>query len=264
MNFEFLSKNKQHIYSALIKRTMVYTYQDINVYYRFIGTESASPILLLHGWGCDGDIFDRVVEAFPEKSFLSIDFPPFGKSCQTPVNWNIFSYANMVISLCEHLHIKRCDLLAHSFGGRVAILISALNEKLVNSCVLCGCAGLKPKRGIGYHFKVLNYKMRKKLGLNTSKYGSNDYKMLSDDMKKVFNEVVNQDLKDYCPLIKAPCLIIFGQKDRETPVYMAKKLHKKITNSHLCILPDAGHFAFIDSQLSFTRELSLFWEEFSL
>ena len=99
------------------------------------------------------------------------------------------------------------------------------------------------------------------MGFDISKYGSSDYKLLSTNIKKVFNEIVNQDLKDYCPLICAKTKIIFGENDKDTPIYMAKTLHKLIKNSHLCILPNAGHFSFLDSPLSVVKELSLFWEE---
>ena len=41
-------------------------------------------------------------------------------------------------------------------------------------------------------------------------------------------------------------LIIFGEKDKQTPIYMAKNLHKKISDSELHILKNCGHFCFVE------------------
>ena len=239
---------------------MTFCYQGVKVFYKFVGGKSFRPVLLLHGWGCDCSVFEQFMKFFPQKSFLLVDFPPFGKTDCTPNGWNIFTYARMVISLCEHLKIDKCDIVAHSFGGRVAILFCALFPRKASSLVLCDSAGLKTRKSLSYYKKIWTYKLRKRFHLNVQGYGSADYQKLDENMKKVFVEVVGQSLDEYCPLIECPTKIMFGQKDKDTPPYMAKRLHRLIKNSHMCILPNAGHFSFLDSPLVFAREVSLFWE----
>jgi pimeloyl-ACP methyl ester carboxylesterase len=240
---------------------MVFVYQGVNIDYRFFGKAGERVTLLLHGWGCDGDVFENIVAQFPNRNFLTLDFPPFRNSGKVDENWNIYTYANMVISLCEHMKISGCDVLAHSFGGRVAILISALRPELVGSLILVGSAGLKPKFNLKRYLKIKQYKIKKKFGCKVENMGSSDYQKLDEQTRKVFVSIVNENLKDFCPKIKAKTLVVCGENDKETPLYMAKKLSRLIKNSSLVVLKNAGHFAFLESPLVFCREIDKFWEE---
>ena len=65
-------------------------------------------------------------------------------------------------------------------------------------------------------------------------------------------------LDDFLPFIRAKTLIVFGENDKVTPIYMAKKLHKKIKSSKLEIMQDAGHFCFVDKRVEFLTLLAEF------
>ncbi|MBR1890321.1 MAG: alpha/beta hydrolase [Clostridia bacterium] len=228
---------------------MVFEYRNVKIFYRFVDRHKVVTNIFLHGWGADSTSFLFCEESLQNENSLYVDFPPFGKSGCVPIGWTIFTYANMVISLCEHLKITKFNLIGHSFGGRVAILVATLCKTGTEKLVLIDSAGVKPRRGPKYHLKVWTYKIRKKLGLDVSKYGSSDYRNLSDEMKPVFNNIVSTHLDEFLPLVKAQTLIIFGEKDKTTPLYMAKKLHKKIKQSELVIIKDAGHFCFAERHL---------------
>lgn len=240
---------------------MNYVYNGTNIYYKFHNKTSIRPILLLHGWGCDGTIFDDLIKKFPEKSFLTVDFPPFGKSDKDIKNWNIFTYASMLMSLLDFLHIDKSDILCHSFGGRVALLLCGIKCSYVGSCIFVDSAGLKPKRSLKYYHKVLKYKINKKLGKSTLNMGSKDYLALSPNMRPIFNSIVNTHLDDYCRFVDCKTLIVWGKKDKETPLYMAKRLNKKIKGSTLKIIEEGGHFSFIDCPFEFYRIVKEFWED---
>ena len=78
-------------------------------------------------------------------------------------------------------------------------------------------------------------------------------------MKQSFIKIVNEYLDDKLTLIKNQTLILHGKRDKETPLYMAKRLNKKIVNSKLIVLKDAGHFAFIDRPHKFNTEVKEFF-----
>ena len=153
---------------------MDYFFKNIRIFYSYKTKKSEVTNIYLHGWGCDHKSFLFCEDYLKKENSLYVDFPPFGKS-ETPNDWTIFTYANMVISLCEHLGIKKINLIGHSFGGRVAILVSVLCKEQVDKLVLVDSAGLKPRRKLSYWFKVLRYKIRKKLKKDTSNLGSCDY-----------------------------------------------------------------------------------------
>ena len=91
--------------------------------------------------------------------------------------------------------------------------------------------------------------------------GSSDYQQLSPDMKKTFVSIVNTYLDEYARKMSVKTLIIWGEKDNDTPLYMAKKLNRYIKNSQLKVIKDAGHFCFLDCPLEFYKLTSKFWEE---
>ena len=240
---------------------MLYNYNDKKIFYKFHNHVSRTPVLLLHGWGCDGEIFNGIIERFPEKSFLTIDFPPFGKSEKIIENWNMYTYVGMLMSLCEHLRIDKCDVLAHSFGGRVAIILAAVKRSLVQSCILVDSAGMKPRRSLKFRLKQARYKLAKKYGKNLKSTASPDYLALAAPNRPVFSSIVSTHLEEYCQRLALPTLLIWGEKDTETPLYMAKRMHKKIKNSKLQVISDAGHFPFFDRPLEFAMHINNFWEE---
>ena len=240
---------------------MVWTYNGTKIFYKIFNKEKSLPVFLLHGWGMNGECFDKLIKSFPNKTFIVLDFPPFGKSGKNIEDWNLFSYAGMFMSLCEHLKIDKCDILGHSFGGRIAIVVCAVKSSLVHSCILVDSAGMKPKRTLKYHMQICKYKFFKKLGKDVSKFGSKDFQMLSPKMKKVFSNIVNLFLEDYAKKINCKTLIVWGKDDKETPLYMAKRLNKLVKNSGLEVIPNAGHFPFFDAPLKFYNLLEEFWED---
>lgn len=231
---------------------MKFDYVGTEVFYRYKKKAGKPCLILLHGWGASSEIFKDFHKIKREFSILEIDFPPFGKS-EEPNNWNLFSYANMTISLCESLKIEKANFLGHSFGGRIAILINVIKPDLVEKNILVDSAGMKPRRKISYYFKVAKYKYLKKKGKNVQKLGSNDYLSLSPKMRKTFVSIVSTNLEDYAKMIKKETLIVFGEDDKETPIYMAKRLKKLIQNSQLEIIKEAGHFCFLDKPYEFSN-----------
>lgn len=237
---------------------MFFVYCGVKIHYKLTG--KGEICLFLHGWGQNGDAFSFVQSKLNKFKWLTIDLPPFGKS-EMPKNWTIFTYANMVISLCEHLNIKSCNVIGHSFGGRIGLVMASLTPKLVNKLILLDSAGMKPKRSLKYHFSVLKYKIFKLLNILQENAGSSDYRALDPECRSTFVSVVNTFLEEYCYQIKAPTLIIFGKQDEVTPLYMAKRLNKLIKNSTLEVVEHAGHFCFEDRPIKIVELLSKFLKE---
>ena len=77
------------------------------------------------------------------------------------------------------------------------------------------------------------------------KYGSADYNALDDEMKKTFVKVVSQDLSPLLPKIQASTLLIWGENDTETPLWMGQKMEQEIKDAGLVIFENDGHFAYL-------------------
>ena len=234
---------------------MYISYKKSKVFYKTVGNGN-NIILFLHGWGGSIKSFEFVSKNLDDNyKLLFIDFPPFGKSEEPKIPYTIYDYENIVIKLLDKENVKKPIIVGHSFGGRVAILLAS--HGFAEKIVLVDSAGLKPKRHINYYFKIYKYKLLKKMGIKTNS-GSKDYKSLTPICKKTFVNIVNTNLENYAKNIDVPTLIFWGEKDKETPMYMAKKLNKIIKNSELVIIKNAGHFSYLDDYNTFIYTLKYF------
>ena len=78
------------------------------------------------------------------------------------------------------------------------------------------------------------------------KYGSRDYNALDDEMKNTFVKVLNLDLSDLYGKIRASTLLIWGDSDTETPLWMGKEMEKRIPDAGLVIFEGGTHFAYLE------------------
>ena len=225
----------------------------LNITYRYHKGDG-TPILLLHGWGGNLNSF-RFLESFliqKNHSVITIDFPGFGGSDMPLETFKLDDYYKIVSELLIAENIQKVNIVAHSFGGRVALLFAYNEPQKLNKLVLVDSAGLKPKFSLVKKFKIMRYKFLKKLkekGLikrDLIKYGSEDYKAMPQNLKPVFTKIVNCHLDYTLSSITSPTLIVWGKDDDATPFYMAKKLNKNIKDSAIIKL-DGGHFAYLQN-----------------
>lgn len=225
-------------------------------------------IVFLHGWGADLNSFLWLKDYFVDDySLIFLDFEGFGESLQ-PKNVKFVSdYANDLHELLSLFDICELNIVAHSFGGRVAIKYLFMHQGEFENVKLClvDSAGIKPRRGLGYYLKVKKFKALKRkaqknecLREKLNDFGSDDYKKLSPIMKETFKNIVNEDLSCYAKFLTCKTIIIWGRKDKETKIYMAKKLNKLIKNSKLQIINNAGHFCFLENKEEFLIILDTF------
>lgn len=222
------------------------------------------PLLLLHGWGCSTKHFEPIAkEMSKDRMVIVIDFPAHGKSSRPPEPWGVPEFADAVCAFLDKLGIVKCDLIAHSFGGRVAIWIASHDPAYVNRMILTGCAGIKKEQTEEQKKKSDEFKKKKETllkigkipGLGAvsdralkklqNKYGSADYNALDDEMKKTFVKVISQDLRPCLKDIKSSVLLVWGGNDTETPLWMGQIMEREISDAGLVIFENDDHFAYL-------------------
>ncbi len=231
----------------------------MNIHYEITG--KGSDVLILHGWGTSGALMKPVADVFDNKMrVISLDLPGFGESDEPKTDdYDIYSYSEFVKKFCESVGVENPVIVAHSFGGRIALILAGKNMIKINKMVLTGCAGIKPRRNLVYYVKVYSYKISKKVlnifdKINPSmlekfkkKKGSADYAAASDKMRKVLVRTVNEDLKYLLKNISVPTLLVWGEKDDATPLSDGKLMEKLIPDSGLVVMPGSTHYAFLEN-----------------
>lgn len=188
------------------------------------------------------------------------DLKGFGDNPDMPYPYSLDDY---VAEVKEFIHVNglnKPSVIAHSFGARIAIKAASDNKELFDKIVLTGAAGLKPKTTVKKAvkktlFRVLKVFIPKE---KLTKFYSADYNALNPVMKESFKKIVSENLDERLRLIENPTFIVFGENDKETPLYMAKKLNAGISGSTLSVIKNAGHFCFIDKPLKFNMEVKEF------
>jgi pimeloyl-ACP methyl ester carboxylesterase len=194
-----------------------------------------------------------------------IDLPGFGKSGLplTATNegggWDTLQYAARVKEVLESLSISRCFLVGHSLGGRISVRLAALAPDLVQAAVLIGAPGVPFKRTVQQQVYSTVVRTLVKLAKRVDslvgtrffahylapRFGSQDYQA-AGNLRKTLVKVVNEDLTAEARSIKAPTLLIWGEKDPQAPLAIGQRYNELLAHSELLVLPHRGHEPFAD------------------
>jgi pimeloyl-ACP methyl ester carboxylesterase len=228
------------------------------------------PIVVLHGWGAQIEAVESIVAPLAaETEVIAIDLPGFGQSAEPPEAWSSEEYAQFVAQLLESEGVSRCHLIGHSRGGAIAICLAVQQPALIGRLVLCDSAGLRPKRTWKYRRRVAVAKLGRVIGLfgppgrrlqdrMRSRVASTDYAEASPAMRETFRRVVAENLADHLPRISAPCLLVWGSADEDTPLWMGERMAELLPDGALVVFEGAGHFAYADQPGRFAEVSRLF------
>ena len=68
-----------------------------------------------------------------------------------------------------------------------------------------------------------------------------DYLETSGIMREIYQKIIREDQSANLPKISIPTLIVWGDRDRQTPLRQGKKIAKLIPNSQLKIISGGPH-----------------------
>lgn len=218
------------------------------------------PIVVLHGWGAHIEAVAPILAALDGAAdLIALDLPGFGESEPPPEAWDTDAYARFVLDFLDHVEVPRAHLIGHSHGGRVSIAIAADHPERVGRLMLVDAAGIPPKRGWRYRRRVAVAKLGRvvaKLGgapgrrlqeRMRARVASRDYLEASEAMRGTFRAVIAADLRDRLTRIGAPTLLVWGERDEETPLWMGQRMEELIPDAGLVVLDGAGHYSYADS-----------------
>jgi pimeloyl-ACP methyl ester carboxylesterase len=246
------------------------------------GPEGAEPVLLLHGWGSSARLMQPIATALQSKyRVLNLDLPGHGHSAYPPEPWGVPEHAALVSHVLDE-HIGRpAAVVGHSNGGRIALYMASDDRYRhhFNRMVLVSPSGIKPERGLKYRlrrgtaaalkapFAVLPGPLRE-FGLDWLRHslvwrmlGSSDYRTLDGVMRETFVRTVNFFVEDRLSRISVPTLLFWGDRDTAISRRQMEILEREIADAGLVVLPDAGHYGYLDDPDTFVAATLHFLEE---
>lgn len=224
---------------------------------------AGDPILMVHGWGADIGLLHplaRQLESFGYQIYM-LDLPGFGESSPPRESFSIFDYSDFCAAYLDFHGLPRVHYFGHSLGGRIGLLMAVYHAHRIRSMVLSNSAGIRAPSPIATRFRQWLYKKTRDslrlLGARetaddlqrrySQRYASADYLTASPIMRGTLVKVVNQDLLEMASEVAIPTVLIWGDQDEETPLWMGKKLELTIPDAALIVHEGAGHYAYLDN-----------------
>jgi pimeloyl-ACP methyl ester carboxylesterase len=239
----------------------------------YVDEGSGDPVVLLHGWGGQAVSMTPLIVGLRDKyRVLAFDLPGFGGSSVPPIPWGTPEYAAFVEKAVASLGITRATYIGHSFGGGIAIWLAVHVPEAVQALVLVDAAGIRPPATFRRRMRQLFYKtaktllrfpmlgaqgpvLRERLAM---RFGSADYRAMTGVMRASMVRTVNLDLTACLGAVSAPTLLLWGEKDTETPIADGRKMEQLIRGSRLIAIAGAGHFSYLESPAFVNAVVSAF------
>lgn len=219
---------------------------DLTVRYEELG--SGENLLFLHGWGGKWESWYPVLYPL-SKNFhcVGLDLPGFGESEMPKDAWGVKDYADFVMEFIKKLGLKNVTIAGHSFGGAIAVKCKCDRLILVDAAVI-----RRKSNNPLLIFKHLPIPEKLR-----NIFRGEDYKT-AGKMREIFKKTVVEDLSDEAKKIIVPTLIVWGDKDRDTPLEHGKMLHEWIRNSKFTLLSNCGHFSYLERPEEFCKAVEEF------
>lgn len=239
------------------------------VNYHRLSEGSGQALIFLHGWRSEGIIWKNVAEKLcktADYNIYALDLPGFGSSPAPKVAFDVSDYTQIVDGFIGKLKLESVVLIGHSFGGRIAIKLAAKKPPYLKKLVLVDSAGIalpsnkKNFMQLGAKLVKPLFKLRSLQDIKRmiyKKIGAEDY-LATPYLNETFKKVIVEDLQNCLKDIDVPTLLLWGDKDTDTPLNFMEIFNRKISNSTTKVLKGAGHFSFIDQSDAFCLELSKF------
>jgi len=233
---------------------------NLKINYKIGG--NGPTILILHGWDSSSEKWLKVGKILMNSGFRVIipDLPGFGKSSFPPIPWTVSDYLEAVLKFVEKVGGEKPILVAHSFGGRIAIKFGAVYPEKISCLILCSPAGIISRKKA----KVKFFNLATKIGKNFFSLpvlknfqnfarrllyrmsGTRDYLRATPLMRETMKKIISENLFPFLPRIKLKTLIIWGKEDKTLPVSDAYLIKEKIPDSELIIMERIGHALNLD------------------
>ncbi len=230
---------------------------------RFMAAGEGTPLVHLHGAG--GMRLTRAHELLSERYRVVVfEMPGFGQSAENRRTQSVQELAGTMAAAVRALGIERFNLLATSFGARVALWLADREPVRVSALVLEGPAAIRPPghrppsgtpdeivRIIFAHPERLDYLPPIDPAVVTKQRAL---------VGRLRGPDRDPELEARMCGLATPTLVLFGNLDHAIPPEMGRHYKALLPNCHLVFVYDAGHEISTDRPEAFAEVVQDFLE----
>lgn len=244
------------------------------------GTDGA--LVLLHDIPAGAFAWNNVLPQLvgTQRAAYAIDMLGYGLSDHPwPSDTSNWGHADYLAMLFADLNLTNVVLVGHGVGGGVAqVLATRLCPQRIAALVLIDTTAYEHAFALDWpmpnmqkaqdpdaprHTSVEDMLKQLRSALPSGVQDNQRFKDVLDDYVEPWNsnvgkEMLYQHIRLLIPsysnsvssdlkVMGKPTLIIWGEKDQQMPLKMGQRLHREIPESHLVIIPGAGHMILFDA-----------------
>jgi len=267
--FGFERLNYSDSYDRTAMKTKV---NDIELYYEQYG--EGEPIIFSHGWLDDCSLWNSQIRLFAENHMvISYDHRGHGRSDKPRNDYSVETLSDDLRSFVQMLKLEKVNLVGFSLGGMAALMFTLQHPAEVSKLVLVGTTAKMP---LSMHilealWRMLPYQTVVKM-ISKYKFYKPTQQTISENISRAMHVpkyaaykclqefTRNYDIRNRVSEIKAPTLIIVGEKDRIN-MEASKLLNRDIEGSRLRIISGCGHSVMIEKAEEFNQIVRQFIDE---
>jgi pimeloyl-ACP methyl ester carboxylesterase len=247
---------------------------------------SGPPLLFLHGWSSNWQIFLLNIAAFMETHrCVALDLPGFGASEMPAEAISINGYARVVDAVCDQLGVETVSVVGNSMGGFIGAELALSYDTRVERLVLVSAAGLSTEHlaqtpavvlarlvtaGLPLTQRLESHVVRRprlrRAGMQwVVRYPEKLSVPLAQELVLSFGKpgfvpalkaLLEYSYRDRLAAIQIPVLIVWGRNDMLVPVGDAERYRRLIgDNARVEVLEDTGHAPMIERPSRFNALL---------
>lgn len=259
------------------------------VFVQTIGDKEKEPIVFIHGLGDEASTIwkDSIEKLKNDYYIITFDLPGFGKSTKANNEYTPYKYSLFIDYIVTQYLNKPFLLVGHSMGAALILKYTYLYPKKVKRLFLIDAAGILHKdtyskfivkMGLSEIFSLKSFEIvNEKITTFFTKVNDLFSKIMPKDTTSILKTKESREryfqsnpsriaavgliLEDYSMIlenIKVPTFILWGRDDKITPLRTAYILNKRVENSTLRIIDNAGHLPMIDSRIDYLKYLDRF------
>ena len=217
-------------------------------------------VVALHGWGRDGTDFATVLSGLDA---VSIHLPGFGPAPAPDEVWGSEDYAQLVAEAIAAF--APVVIVAHSFGGRVAVQLAARRPELVRALVLTGVplVRLAPPVRPPLAFRLARWANARgllsdqRMDALRNERGSADYRAAQGVMRGIMVRAVNENYDDELAALAGttlPMRFVWGADDTAAPTE-AGRVAAERAGAPFRVIDGCAHLLTGDLELAVREEL---------
>lgn len=203
---------------------------------------TSTPLLFLHGTGCDSADWKAVAERLPQNQrYITPDFRGHGQSSTPNKPFTLANLADDILHLVDFISIQKVILVGHSLGGMVAMEAARRSSNVIGLVLLEGWTSLSTVRSAFDRGRFYGSLSQTNIDQIQQKSQKTRTRFEQNVWESFWTSVREFDAYAYLEQAQIPIFEVFGEMGRNESTEKFLRIPNN-PNIHWKWVQNAGHY----------------------